>query len=283
MVSCVCLSMGGFFDTRHSFESILGMVVSRSFCGHGRRPLAGETHIESLDFASQSTDDMFGRGSVDRFTFDVTDVGEPFKLQVAQNKKGLWSDWRCDKIVMIDVKDKLRYEFPVDAWLKDKSPFAEAVVGSKKGLDEKRQSKTVKAAVAAEEVAETTYRVYVTTGDDKYAGTDSNITLTLTGNLGVSRPTKLEKSLTNKNKFERGKTDEFVLGPMAALGDIKAIKLRSDFARGMKIGLIGDGHEWQVAEVKVKDENTGTEYIFDCKNMWLSKKYGAEKEIKKKR
>ena len=42
----------------------------------------------------------------------------------------------------------------------------------------------------------------------------------------------------------------------------------------------GDGHEWQVESVRVKDENTGEEYFFDCKNSWISKKFGAEKEIK---
>jgi hypothetical protein len=239
--------------------------------------------VEHLNFADQTTDDMFERGSEDRFSFDIADMGEPFKLQVSQNKKGLWSDWRCDKIVLIDTKDKLRYEFEVDAWLKDKSPYAEATVSAKKGLDEKKQTKVVERAVKADEVTEKTYRVFVKTGSDKYAGTDSNITLTLTGKNGVARPAKLAKSLTNKNKFEKGKTDEFVLGPMSSLGDITGIKLKSDFARGMKIGLIGDGHEWQVESVNVIDEVTGTEYLFDCKNMWLSKKYGAEKEIKKKR
>jgi hypothetical protein len=43
----------------------------------------GDTTVEHLEFAPQTTDDMFERGSVDHFTFDIADVGEPFKLQVS--------------------------------------------------------------------------------------------------------------------------------------------------------------------------------------------------------
>ena len=47
------------------------------------------------------------------------------------------------------------------------------------------------------------------TGDISKAGTDANVYLVMYGNKGQTGELTLRESKTNKNKFERGKTDIF--------------------------------------------------------------------------
>lgn len=56
---------------------------------------------------------------------------------------------------------------------------------------------------------ETTYTITVTTGDKRGCGTDANVFLIIFGQNGSSDELALKDSLTNKDKFERGKTDVF--------------------------------------------------------------------------
>ena len=48
-----------------------------------------------------------------------------------------------------------------------------------------------------------TYHVDVFTGDEKKAGTDANVFITLFGSHGQSEEFHLSDSLTHMNKFER--------------------------------------------------------------------------------
>ena len=64
---------------------------------------------------------------------------------------------------------------------------------------------------------ETTYTVNVITGDKRGCGTDANVFLIIFGQKGNSDELALKDSLTNKDKFERGKTDTFKFS-MLSLG-----------------------------------------------------------------
>ena len=55
----------------------------------------------------------------------------------------------------------------------------------------------------------TRYEVAVVTGDRKYAGTDANVYLEITGKHGKTGEIKLDD---NKNNFEKGQTDIFKVG-----------------------------------------------------------------------
>ena len=54
---------------------------------------------------------------------------------------------------------------------------------------------------------EKNYTVNVYTGDQRGAGTDANVFLTVLGDLGDTGERKLHKSETNKNKFERAQVN----------------------------------------------------------------------------
>ena len=76
-------------------------------------------------------------------------------------------------------------------------------------------------------------QVKVTTSDIKLAGTDSNVYITLFGESSNSGSRLLKESPagadSNKDKFERGKTDRFLLSSFD-LGIITKIKVEKDNA-----------------------------------------------------
>jgi hypothetical protein len=110
----------------------------------------------------------------------------------------------------------------------------------------------------------------VKTGSKSNASTDARITLDITGSRGSSGALKLDKSKTNKDKFENGKTDDFEFD-MLDLGDVKSIKLVSDNHRGRHMM----HPEWFVESVSISSGNLGP-WKFKC-DAWLSKKEGLSK------
>jgi hypothetical protein len=64
----------------------------------------------------------------------------------------------------------------------------------------------------------------VITSDIRNAGTDSNVFIQLFGEKNDSGKITLETSKTNRNKFERGKTDIFEIKE-ADVGDIQKIRI----------------------------------------------------------
>ena len=68
-----------------------------------------------------------------------------------------------------------------------------------------------------------TYHVYLTTSDERGAGTDANVYIILYGENDDTGQNFLKSSKTNKDKFERGKTDEFVIEAVQ-IGDIQKIR-----------------------------------------------------------
>ncbi|KAK4811323.1 hypothetical protein QYF61_024459 [Mycteria americana] len=73
----------------------------------------------------------------------------------------------------------------------------------------------------------TTYTVKVKTGDKKNVGTDANVFITLYGSKDDTGIASLKASKINKNKFERGKVDEFTVESVD-IGDLKKIKIGHD-------------------------------------------------------
>jgi lipoxygenase homology domain-containing protein 1 len=107
------------------------------------------------------------------------------------------------------------------------------------------------------------YRVHVVTSSERGSGTDSNIFLTLIGADGkVSEEVGLEHS-QNTNKFESGATDVFNLNFRSHVGDLVAIRLRSDDA--------GMGSDWNLSSVTVFDTILDIECIFNCEKTWFKK------------
>jgi hypothetical protein len=101
------------------------------------------------------------------------------------------------------------------------------------------------------------YTIWVKTGDQNLAGTDSNVSIQLTG-------TKLQTERIHLPPqdifaFEAGSTDKFML-EAPDLGDLTACCIGHDNAEG--------DSGWYVVEVRVRDHDSGKEWTFPF-NMWL--------------
>lgn len=108
----------------------------------------------------------------------------------------------------------------------------------------------------------TSYKTEVHTGDRRGAGTDANVFIILFGENGDSGEMQLSKSLTHRNKFERGQTDIFHYENLLSLGELRKIRIWHDNS--------GLGASWYLGSVDVTDELTEKTYHFVCQR-WLSK------------
>jgi hypothetical protein len=230
----------------------------------------GDNLDDHLDFKPKVTDDMFEKADVDRFGFELIEIGEPFKLIVEQDGAGFGADWFLDKVIFINPRTSSSYEFKHNDWVKSKKPV-ELVLGEKLGMT--LDGKGAEAKEMTIELGFVTYTLNVTTSNDKNAGTDANVSAVITGENGSSKILKLEKSKTNMNKFEKGKTDVFEFAKIADLGKVTKLSLTSDGSRGTKLM----HPEWKVEKVEVVSSE-GTTVEFGC-DQWFKKSDGLKHEF----
>ncbi|XP_054033763.1 lipoxygenase homology domain-containing protein 1 [Dryobates pubescens] len=175
----------------------------------------------------------FEKGQVDVFTIKAIDLGELKKLRIGHDNTGSSPSWFLERVEIIDLKESTTYYFPCQRWLaveeddgqivRELVPVDEAFV--KKDTENDGQSL---ATLGLEQKAKsTTYTVKVKTGDKKNAGTDANVFITLYGSKDDTGIVRLKASKINKNKFERGKVDEFTVESVD-IGDLKKIKIGHD-------------------------------------------------------
>jgi len=93
------------------------------------------------------------------------------------------------------------------------------------------------------------YIVWVTTGDDEHAGTDSNVFIRLAGTQGVSETLHLPAQ--DVFAFEAGSVDKFVLD-VPDLGDLRECCIGHDNSDG----------GWYVKTVQIQHEATGSQWGF---------------------
>ncbi|XP_050769305.1 lipoxygenase homology domain-containing protein 1 [Gymnogyps californianus] len=175
----------------------------------------------------------FEKGQVDVFTIKAIDLGELKKLRIRHDNSGASPSWFLERVEIVDPKESTTYYFPCQRWLaveeddgqivRELVPVDEAFV--KKDSENDGQSL---ATLGLEQKAKsTTYTVKVKTGDKKNAGTDANVFITLYGSKDDTGIVSLKASKINKNKFERGKVDEFTVESVD-IGDLKKIKIGHD-------------------------------------------------------
>ncbi|XP_068279481.1 lipoxygenase homology domain-containing protein 1 [Nyctibius grandis] len=175
----------------------------------------------------------FEKGQVDVFTIKAIDLGELKKVRIRHDNSGASPSWFLERVEIVDLKESTTYYFPCQRWLaveeddgqivRELVPVDEAFV--KKDSENDGQSL---ATLGLEQKAKsTTYTVKVKTGDKKNAGTDANVFITLYGSKDDTGIVSLKASKINKNKFERGKVDEFTVESVD-IGDLKKIKIGHD-------------------------------------------------------
>lgn len=103
------------------------------------------------------------------------------------------------------------------------------------------------------------YTIYVRTGDDTLAGTDSNVYIQLFGTSGQTGEIHLPPR--DIFSFESGSVDKYIL-EVPDIGDLTRCCLRQDASE------TGAASGWLVKDVRIEDDETSRAWIFtfDC---WL--------------
>lgn len=104
------------------------------------------------------------------------------------------------------------------------------------------------------------YEIIVITGDEKGAGTDANVFLTIYGTNGDSGCRQLRQKF--RNLFEREQTDRFLL-EMLDMGELLKVRVEHDNS-GLSPG-------WLLERVEVTNTASGVTTIFLC-GKWLDTK-----------
>uniref|UniRef100_A0A8C2ZJA1 Lipoxygenase homology PLAT domains 1 n=1 Tax=Cyclopterus lumpus TaxID=8103 RepID=A0A8C2ZJA1_CYCLU len=215
----------------------------------------------------------FERRAEDMFIVELEDIGEDIeKIRIGHDNKGSNPGWHLDRV---EIRRQLRNGkvgsettiFPCECWLAKSEDDGETVreLVPSDIITEKllRDGKLKRTEVEVEDALEThMYSVSVRTGDMYGAGTDANVFLTIYGDLGDTGERKLAKSENNKNKFERGEVDKFLIEAVD-LGQVFKIHIRHDNSM--------IGAHWYLDQVEVLDFETEEVYMFLCER-WLSKK-----------
>uniref|UniRef100_A0A8C0ZH30 Lipoxygenase homology PLAT domains 1 n=1 Tax=Cyanistes caeruleus TaxID=156563 RepID=A0A8C0ZH30_CYACU len=228
----------------------------------------GKTELIILENRSNN----FERGATDIFKVDVftikaIDLGELKKLRIRHDNSGARPSWFLERVEITDLKESTTYYFPCQRWLaveeddgqiaRELVPVDEAFV--KKDSENGGQSP---ATLGLEQKAKsTTYTVKVKTGDKKNAGTDANVFIILYGSKDDTGIVSLKASKINKNKFERGKVDEFTVESVD-IGDLKKIKIGHDNK--------GNSTGWFLEWVEIDAPSLGQCLKFPC-GRWLDK------------
>ncbi|KAJ9526209.1 hypothetical protein QJQ45_009677 [Haematococcus lacustris] len=194
-------------------------------------------------FKLETSSNNFERGAKDLFKLLAPDLGELSHVVVHKASGGLLgSDWHLQGLEVWHPVLKKRYFMACNDWLKGAC---------------QRKLEVGKLA----EGGRCTYRVLVTTSDQRGAGTDANVVMTLFGSKGDSGERKLDSS---SNDFERGKTDTFFF-ECPDVGAFTSLRISHDNS--------GFASAWHLAKVEVVNTNTGEQAVFPYHN-WLDKEHG---------
>jgi len=117
---------------------------------------------------------------------------------------------------------------------------------------------TVVHAPGVLEKASGRYRVEVTTGRNRGAGTSGRVELTLVGADGLTYPLALQYEKDINPMFSRASCLPFRIAASARLGDLKRTRVRLI----PELSAVGRG--WFLDDIRVTCENTGDEWVFPC-------------------
>ncbi|XP_078332217.1 lipoxygenase homology domain-containing protein 1-like isoform X5 [Crassostrea virginica] len=197
---------------------------------------------------SSTNINKFEKGQCDIFEIEAVTLEKIKKVEIGHDGKGIGAGWYLEKVI-IKRPDKPKFDVNIDcnSWL---------------ASDEESGHIVKEFSVSGSQLLQkTTYNVYVKTGDVSKAGTDANVHLKIFGEKGDTGILRLENAESTSNKFERNRTDHFVLHA-EDIGKIKRIRIGHDGAN------FGSG--WFLDEVRIDIPSHGQQYVFAC-HRWLDK------------
>uniref|UniRef100_A0A3Q1F1I1 Lipoxygenase homology PLAT domains 1b n=1 Tax=Acanthochromis polyacanthus TaxID=80966 RepID=A0A3Q1F1I1_9TELE len=207
-----------------------------------------ETDRLWLDLPEGKT--SFMAGTMEHFVSYGTDVGEIKRVELGHNGVTPESCWLVDEVSVAVPTKGIKYIFPCKCWLaKDRGD------GLTARLFNVLDSSTINI------IRKVVYSATVVTGDTQYAGTDTNIFLTVYGANGST-----EEMLLPKNEdFERGQEDTFSL-EIDDIAPLKKIRVRIDGS--------GSRPDWFLD--RMRNLTTDEVYLFTYED-WLSKTKGPKR------
>ncbi|XP_074618349.1 uncharacterized protein LOC141877315 isoform X1 [Acropora palmata] len=192
----------------------------------------------------------FESGQKDSFSVSCgTYLGRLSKIRIGHDNTGFGAAWFLDKVTVEDSKTGEEVTFSCQRW------FSTSDGDGKISRELVRDDEDEETTIVSQDYE---YQVHIYTGYEWGAGTDANILITLFGEDGDSEETKLDN---NKNNFERGQKDYFVISCGKYLGRLSKIRIGHDNT--------GLGAAWFLDKVTVEDPKTGEEVIFSCQR-WFS-------------
>ncbi|XP_051019198.1 lipoxygenase homology domain-containing protein 1 isoform X2 [Acomys russatus] len=189
--------------------------------------------------------DNFEKGAEDKFMLDAPDLGQLMKINVGHNNKGGSAGWFLSKIIIEDIGNKRKYDFPLNRWL---------------ALDEDDGKIQRDILVGGAETTAITYIVTVFTGDVRGAGTKSKIYLVMYGARGNKNSGKI---FLEGGVFDRGRTDIFHIDLAVLLSPLSRVSIGH--------GNVGVNRGWYCEKVVILCPFTGIQQTFPCSN-WLDEK-----------
>ncbi|CAH1787210.1 unnamed protein product [Owenia fusiformis] len=238
-------------------DAVVFINISGEHGDTGERELQDSNNINKYE-----------RNQTDEFVIKAVELGELKRLRIRHDNAGGGAAWFLGHVEVEDPKSKKKWFFPCQRWLatdEDDGQIARDLVPVDMSLKKKlsrQDSMAIRKEIALEtKAAMTTYHVYVTTSDIWGAGTDANVYVVLFGELDDTGQMFLKTSKTNRDKFERKQTDEFIIEAVE-IGDLKKIKIGHDNK--------GGGGAWHLEKVEIDAPSLGKKWTFPC-GRWLAK------------
>ncbi|XP_037364471.1 lipoxygenase homology domain-containing protein 1 [Talpa occidentalis] len=189
--------------------------------------------------------DNFEKGAEDKFMLDAPDLGQLMKINIGHNNKGGSAGWFLSKIIIEDIGNKRKYDFPLNRWL---------------ALDEDDGKIQRDILVGGAETTAISYIVTIFTGDLRGAGTKSKIYIVMYGARGNKNSGKI---FLEGGVFDRGRTDIFHIELAVLLSPLSRVSIGH--------GNVGVNRGWYCEKVVVLCPFTGIQQTFPCSN-WLDEK-----------
>ncbi|XP_050949579.1 lipoxygenase homology domain-containing protein 1 isoform X3 [Labeo rohita] len=199
----------------------------------------------------------FLRGSSDSFVFSSKELGDIASICLGHipkdgKKVKVEASWLVEEVVVTEKELGNKYIFRCDTAIPLSSKRDEFQTFECTKFIESFTSK-------AQSLVPVKYELIVITGDEKGAGTDANVFITIFGTNGDSGRRQLTKKF--QNLFERGQTNRFIL-ELLDLGDMLRMHVEHDNS-GLSPG-------WLLSRIEITNTANAVTTIFIC-GKWLDK------------
>ncbi|KAI5096357.1 lipoxygenase-like domain-containing protein 1, partial [Silurus meridionalis] len=212
---------------------------------------------KELTLENSTKKKRFLRGAMDRFEFSCKILGDIVCIclgHIPRDGKKNKSEafWRVEEVIITEKSIGNRCIFRCNSLIPLSSKRDDFQTFERTKFIESFASKACK-------LVPVTYELIVITGDEKGAGTDANVFLTVFGSNGDSGRRQLRQKL--RNLFERGRTDRFSI-ELLDMGELLRVCIEHDNS-GISPG-------WLLNRVEITNTANGVTTVFPC-DKWLDK------------